>query len=179
MRSPQSKFFKESAKAYGGELLKKRKAREHGRPLSTRNTMHLVLRSSQAKGEWSFRNKENHEEIAKVVRKFSLKYGIQILKLANVGNHLHFQIKLSNIHTYKRFIKAITSAIVMKITKTNKFNKLEKKFWDYRPFTRVIVGLRDLLSIKNYIEINELEGLGYNRMEAFDILEKHKKRFAG
>ncbi len=179
MRSSQTKFFKESEKAYGGELLKKRKARQQRRPLSTKSTMHLALRSSQAKGEWSFKKKDNHEEIAKVIQKFSLKYGIQILKLANVGNHLHFQIKLSSLHTYKRFIKAITSAIVMKITKTNKFNKLENKFWDYRPFTRVVIGLKAMLSLKNYIEINELEGLGYNRMEAFDILEKHKKRFAG
>ena len=178
MFSQQFKLFKNSKNQYGGELLKKDKARQSGRPLDTKNTMHLVLRSSQAVGEWSFSRKENQKKLAEIISKFSLKYGVQVLSFANVGNHLHFQIQLSNRHTYKMFIKAVTGSIVMAITKVNKKKKLLKRFWDYRPFTRVVIGFRAMLTLKSYIEINELEGLGCNRMEAFDILEAHRKRFA-
>src|ERR1700689_5388498 len=104
----QLKLLKDEPKAYGGALLKTRKGRSRGRPLDTKNTMHLVLKSSKAVGDWSFWKPGNKEEIRKIIRKFSNKYGIKILSLANVGNHLHFQIKLYNIHTYKPFIRAVT-----------------------------------------------------------------------
>ncbi len=81
--------------SYGGELLKTRKGRAHGRPLDTKHTMHLVLRSSQAKSGWSFREPKNRQAINEIVGSFSKKYGVKILSLANVGNHLHFHIKLA------------------------------------------------------------------------------------
>ena len=82
-------LLKDQPKAYGGELLKTRKGRSTGRPLDTRNTMHLILRSTKAKGEWSFWKPMNKEHIKSIVQKFSSKYGIKVLSFANVGNHLH------------------------------------------------------------------------------------------
>src|SRR5262245_52140218 len=100
-RNPQMKLLKDEPKAYGGELLKTREGRSRGRPLDTKNTMHLVLRSTKAKGEWSFKRSQNEKSIRAIVAKFSRKYGVKVLSLANVGNHLHFQIRLSNRFGYK------------------------------------------------------------------------------
>lgn len=47
-------------------------------------------------------------------------------------------------------------------------------FWDYRPFTRVITGFRALLSLKDYIRINQLEGFGYHRDEA-TYMVRHRR----
>lgn len=166
----QIKFLKDEPKAYGGELLKTRKGRMHGRPLDTRNTMHLILRSSKAIGDRSFWKPKNKIEIKRIIQKFSFKYGIKIHSLANVGNHLHFQIKLSNRYGYKPFIRAITSAIAMAVTGKNRWttsnNKETKSFWDHRPFTRVVIGLRAFFNLQNYIEINQLEGFGMSRPQA-------------
>ena len=178
MRSPQFSLIKNSVKEYGGDLLKKRKGRLTGRPLDTKNTIHLVLRSTQAAGDWSFSKKVNQKKLTDILAKFSLKYAVKILSMANVGNHLHFQIKLATRYTYRKFIRAITGAIAMAVTRASRNNKLDKNFWDYRPFTRVVIGFKAMLTLRNYIEMNELEGLGCNRMEAFDILEAHRKRFA-
>ncbi len=145
--------------------MKTRKGRLGSRPLDTRNTMHLVLRSSRAKGDWSFSKAENHRKIKSITAKFSQKYAVKILSLANVGNHLHFHIKLGNRHTYKPFIRAVTSAIAMAVTGTSRWKKQEGKFWDYRPFTRVVMGFKALLKIKDYIRINQLEGF-YGRTHA-------------
>jgi hypothetical protein len=93
-KNPQLRFLKDEPKAYGGELLKTRKGRAHGRPLDTKNTIHLVLRSSKASGDWSFKKPKNEAKIRDLTRRFSQKFGITVLSLANVGNHLHFQIKL-------------------------------------------------------------------------------------
>ncbi|MDZ4678706.1 MAG: transposase [Oligoflexia bacterium] len=178
----QSVFLKKSNKSYGGELLKTRKGRSQPRPLDTRNTMHLVLRSSKATGEWSFKKTKNEIKIREIVSKFSTKYGVRILSLANVGNHLHFQIKLSNRFAYKPFIRAITAAIAMGVTGTSRWNKLKKeakdRFWDYRPFTRVVQSFRAFLNLRDYIQINQLEGLGTSRVEARFILESKSFRTA-
>ena len=141
--------------------------------------MHLVLRSSQATKEWSFKKKGNERKIEEILKRFSHKYGVRVLSLANVGNHLHLQIKLSNRFTYKAFIRAITGAIAMAITGRSRWseNKEKKlKFWDYRPFTRVVQGYRALLTLRDYIEINKIEGYGHKKGEARFIFESLKEK---
>lgn len=198
----QLKLLKNEPKSYGGELLKTRKGRSHGRPLDTKNTMHLVLRSSKARGELSFWKKKNKNEIKRIISKFSRKHGVKILSMANVGNHLHFQIKLSNRYGYFAFIRAITAAIAMAVTGVNRWSssglapwqracaerlcsatdtsaslnakgvgagastKMSSGFWDYRPFTRVVTGLRAFLNLRDYIRVNEFEGFGFKRTDA-------------
>lgn len=172
----QLHLLKKENKAYGGELRKTRKGRSAGRPLDSRNTMHLVLRSSQAKGEKSFLRSKNRAAVQRIVNKFSNKYGIKILSLANVGNHLHFHIKLSTRHGYKPFIRAVTAAIAMAVTGVNRWNKTngKTKFWDYRPFTRVVVGFKAFLGLRHYVEINQLEGLGWSRINAELLLSSRR-----
>lgn len=161
--------------SYGGELLKKRKGRQVGRPLSTRNTIHLVLRSSLATGSWSFKRPSHEADIRHIIQKFARMHFVQILSLANVGNHLHLQIKLDKMHTYKKFIRAITSAIAMKITGLSRWQTKRqiglKKFWDYRPFTRIVQSFAARLTLQDYIAINQLEGLGYKRDEARFLIQ--------
>lgn len=126
--------------------------------------MHLVLRSSKARGLWSFRNHET--KIQEIFEKFSLKYGVKLITAANVGNHLHLQIKLTSRHTYRAFIRATTSAIAMAVTGTHRWKPLKVKFWDYRPFTRIVQSFRAQLNLKDYIRINQLEGQGFTRAQA-------------
>ncbi len=161
----QIALLKNQNKAYGGELMKTRKGRHGPRPLDTRNSMHMVLRSSKAKGPRSFNKRENYKKINLILKKFTNKYGIQIISFASVGNHLHMHFKLSNRYTYKPFIRAITSAIAMAVTQKSRWNKVKEKFWDYRPFTRVIIGFKNFLTIQDYIKINQLEGF-YGRQHA-------------
>ncbi len=179
--------------------MKTRAGRAHGRPLSIRETMHLVLRSTKAKGDWSFRKPRNHAHVNRIVDKFAVMYGVRVISMANVGNHLHLQIKLSNRYTYRPFIRAVTAAIAMAITGRNRWtrnrmaehgpakrsgkqphqNKPPKreKFWDYRPFTRVVESFKAWLNLKDYIKINEFEGAGYTRDDARFML-KIERRFA-
>jgi REP element-mobilizing transposase RayT len=170
----QLKLLKNEKKAYGGELLKTRKGRSGPRPLDTKNTMHLVIRSSKARGDWSFR--KHAGKIEKIVQKFSKKYGVGIISMANVGNHLHFQIKLANRYTYKPFIRAITGAIAMAVTGASRWKKVTGKFWDHRPFTRVVQSFRGFLKLRDYIRINQIEGYGHGRVEARWILAEWLER---
>ena len=117
--------------------------------------MHLVMRSSKAKGEWSFLRPKNKKRVKEIAFHHSKKYGVQIFSLANVGNHLHIHLKLSNRYSYRPFIRAISAAIAMAITGASRWSPLKKsakdRFWDYRPFTRIVVGFRALLGLRDYI----------------------------
>ena len=93
--------------------MKKRRGRVSPRPLCTRETMHLVLRSTKAKGVWSFRHGSNAGKVQKLTRKFAARYGVRIFSIANVGNHLHMEIKLSNRYTYRPFIRALTQQLAL------------------------------------------------------------------
>ena len=174
-RIPQLNLLKKQKDAYGGELRNTRLGRMGPRPIATRFTMHLVLGSSMAVGKWSFKNKENEKKIDQIVEKFANKYGVTLISLANVGNHLHLQIKLGNRYTYKRFIRAITAAIMMAITGASRWNPLDIKFWDHRPFTQVVRSLRQYLNLKDYLEINRLQGFGCVRAEARWIVKVDSK----
>jgi hypothetical protein len=244
-RSPQLKLLKSQKSSYGGELFKTRKGRSTPRPLDTRNTMHLVLRSSKATGNWSFKRPINERKITEVATKFAVKYGVKIHSIGNVGNHLHFQIKLGNRFSYRPFIRAITASIAMSVTGASRWRRLDqimaerdisqaravksksasepkttgrsklasesehtgksksasesepkgepaamsefppdelkatnvsKKFWDYRPFTRVVQSFRGFLNLRDYIEINQLEGFGADRRHARFIVADAKIR---
>ena len=171
----QLKLLRGENKAYGGELLKTRRGRSQARPLATKHSIHLVLRSSKAIGAWSFRRAQNRRKVESALRKFSQRFAVRILSMANVGNHLHLQIQLTNRFTYRPFIRALTAAIAMAITGRNRWtkNKAEKvKFWDYRPYTRIVVGFRALLGLRDYIRINAWEGYGYDRREAEFIVKR-------
>lgn len=105
-----------------------------------------------------------------MLQKFGSKYGVQIVSFANGGNHLHLQIKLANRYAYFKFIRAVTAAIAMKVGGVNRWTKTRNedrgKFWDRRPFSRVVESLKEFLNLKDYIRINELEGYGYCRKGA-------------
>jgi REP element-mobilizing transposase RayT len=178
-QNAQLSFLKKEPSSFGGELFKTRKGRTRPRPLAVRDSMHLVLRSSKAKGEWSFRKPENSEKIKSRVDRFSKKYGVRILSLANVGNHLHFHIQLTNRHSYRAFIRGLTASIAMAISGLSRWKKKEKpsdRFWDYRPFTRIVQSWRGFLNLRDYIKINQLEGIGVDRSEARFLLACWKIR---
>jgi len=184
LESLEPKRFK---KAYGGELLKTRKGRAHGRPLATRQSMHLVLRSTKAKGDWSFKRPKNERRIREIVARFATKFGVKVLNMANVGNHLHLHIQLTNRYAYDGFIRAVTASIAMAITGASRWRPMAKlladrgsrspsahpdrkatqlSFWDYRPYTRIVIGQRGRLALRDYVRINQIEGFGVSRTTA-------------
>lgn len=188
VRSRQFNFLKKEPSAYGGVLRNTRKGREGARPLAARSTMHLVLRSSKARGKMSFRYGKNPQYIEQIIKRFATKNGIKILSMANVGNHLHLHIKLGNRFGYAPFIRAISGAIALAVTKALRHTlkhiesetcKSNDHFWDYRPFTRIIEGLRGYLSVRDYIKVNQLEGTGVSRPRAYILIKDDSSPHGG
>ena len=171
-------FSEKFHQSYGGILRKKAKNRRY-RPLSSKDSMHLVMRSSQAKGEFSFRSPQNFKKVSEFIESFSKKKGVRILSVANVGNHLHFHIHITNRTLYKAWIRGLASGIAMIVLGREGFRKLKQrkiKFWDYRPFSRVVQSFRAFETVKEYLKINQFEGHGINRVKA-TLLVKGSRAF--
>lgn len=162
----QLKFFKKHRSDYGGDLQTTRKGRQGPRPISTKHSMHLVIRSTKATKTWSMRQPHHKAKIKAILNKFAKRFGVLLISEANVGNHLHLEIRLSNRHTYKPFVRAVTAAIAMAITGASRWNPKKIKFWDHRPFTRIAETWKEVLNLRDYIKLNQFEGRGFKRAEA-------------
>jgi REP element-mobilizing transposase RayT len=173
------KPYPSNIKEYGGALQTTRKGRQGPRPVSVYDSMHFVVRSTHAKGKWSFRTPKNFQRIEKILRSFTLKHGVDIYSQAIHFNHLHIHAKVSSVKGYKRFIRAITAAIAMAVTGMSRWNPLDLKFWDRRPYSRIVRGLAEEVRLQDYIEINKYEANGYSRSEARRLYHRDRKLRSG
>ena len=164
LKVKKSQFAKKPDR-FGGNLRTTRASRTF-RPVSTKTSMHLNLKSTQAVGKWSFLTPRNKVLIKKLLKAHAQKYNIQVLSSANVGNHLHIHLQTRTTQGFKAFIRAFSGAVALKVTGASKINKLKNKFWTQTPYTRFVHGVKDCLKLQDYLRINILEGFGVPRRQA-------------
>jgi REP element-mobilizing transposase RayT len=168
------KLFKAIPKEFGGELLNNSHPKTK-RPISTKDPMHIVLRSGIAKGELSLLCKGRSTKIMGTIYRIADRYDIKIYDIAVNFNHLHILLKLKYRDSYSPFIRSISGIISRLVLNARKGKaKLDKssmdfkKFWLHRPFSRIMNWGRDFDKLKSYIRQNILESL--------DIIEYKQRR---
>lgn len=57
-------------------------------------------------------------------------------------------------------MRAISGIIAIKVTGANKTKELKQKFWDYRPWTRIVEWKKAYTIAKDYVIQNHLEAIG-------------------
>jgi REP element-mobilizing transposase RayT len=147
-------------KHFGGNLLKGNA--KSARPLSTKEAVHLVLKSTQAIGTKSMLHTYNVNKINNIIRTHAKLCRIRIYHFVNVGNHLHLVIKLDDRKEFSRFIRIITGLIARHVLKAQRGPAVDDstaahkktQFWVARPFTRLIAWGRDYDYIKKYMKKN-------------------------
>jgi len=132
--------------------------------------MHLVLRSSQAKGAKSFLAPHRSKKIEALARTIGLKTGVEVKSFANSGNHLHLIVLPRSRKAFRAYIRAI-SGVIARLTmgmergpaagKKKAPAETHSKFWDSRPFTRILEWDRSLKTAQKYLVQNTLEALGF------------------
>lgn len=143
---------------HGGEhVFKRERKRKLERPLDSRKPLHLVLKSSAAKGKMSFLT--HKVAVDRIIVRNAKKFGVRIHDRVNVGNHLHLVLSFPSREAFQRFLKTVTGLIARHITGARKGKPFGRRFWDYTAFTRVIVGHRAYLSARNYVEKNRIEAV--------------------
>lgn len=219
----QLHLIKPGLKFFGGQLLHgKRKAQ---RPLSTKDSIHLVMRSSWAMGRYSMLRKQNKDEIHKLITSISKKYGVRIYQRAVASNHIHLIVRITTRKLYYAFIRVLSSKIALHVMKAPSFEEFKvnynaqagdaltsaskrgrgdapirapgaartnpgdastqapapshhhsastqtqntkepqgkgQKFWQFRPFSRVLSWGRDYKTCFQYLQQNTLEAFGF------------------
>lgn len=155
MKKPkQLSFFKNQSTSFGGSLLQgKRKTK---RPLSTKQPLHLILKSEFAKG--SFRFTAHRSTIENIFSKLCKRYGIKLHDLAVNFDHIHMVISFNSIHSYKGWVRHLTSKIVKEISRRTKVQL--KNFFTHRPYSRIVAWGRDLKGVLEYLVLNKMEVFG-------------------
>lgn len=152
-RQAQGSLFKrEIIKNFGGSRLKSNPKTK--RPLSTKNAIHLVLKSGQVMGARSMLHYNHANKIAKLIERASKAHGIRLYHFVNVGNHLHLVIKLQHRDDFTPFIRALTGVIARMVLKAERGAAKNIQFWLARPFTRIITWGPDYNRVCAYMKKN-------------------------
>lgn len=119
-------FLKPHKKFFGGALLAGK--RKSIRPLSSKDSIHFVLRSQWAMGRDSFLAPRNKSSIERIIRRFALKFGVRIYRQTFNSNHIHLLLRITNRVLYRAFIKAVPGKIASHVIGVNRalnfFNRL-------------------------------------------------------
>lgn len=161
-RARQPDFFGKPSLEFGGKPT--RSKRKTARPIATKRAMHVVLRSSRARGAWSLLNPANRRTVENAVRAGE-KFGVRVYDRANVGNHIHLVLKARTHEAYRAFMRFVAGKIAFEVTGARKgramvFKKTGGKFWDFIPYSRVLEWGRDFINARICITKNLFEGEG-------------------
>ncbi|MFL5815287.1 MAG: transposase [Bdellovibrionia bacterium] len=163
-------FEKSSGASHGGEL--SRGKRKTLRPIDSKQALHVVLRSSKARGNLSMLHPKHCNAVEKYVQKTAQRWGVRIYRFANVGNHLHLLIKVPSRSAWKSFSREIAGGIAQIVTGAKKGEALKRHsdaslpesaqrgFWDHLLFTRIVNFGRDFKIVSAYLIKNLFEAAG-------------------
>lgn len=162
MKKPiQLSFYKKEI-SFGGALLKGANARVP-RPLSSKNFLHIVLKSDVAiKTETTdLRLTSKKAKVIEIIKGRAGDFGVRIHSKAIASNHIHLLISFKSRKKYFQWIRRLTGLIARLMLKAEKGNPSKISFWSHRPFTRIVFWGRDFKTMSAYITRNVLEAIGF------------------
>ncbi len=139
---------------HGGASSKgKRKLR---RPLATKKWIHLIMKSDKAFGRLSMLHTRNCNFIDKTVIEKARKFKVELKDFVNMGNHIHFEIRVRRREDFQNFLRSISTLIARHVTGARKGNAFGR-FWEALAFTRIIQTGIELMGVEGYLLGNKIE----------------------
>jgi REP element-mobilizing transposase RayT len=148
--------YKTLSVAHGGELAKGK--RKTARAIDPKQALHVVLRSSVAKGERSMLHPRHARRVQALTMRLARRSGVRVYRFANVGNHLHLLIQVRSRPAWQRFSRELAGGIAMLVGGARKGQG--RKFWDGLVFTRIVKFGRDFAQVARYVIKNLFESAG-------------------
>jgi REP element-mobilizing transposase RayT len=163
-------FDKKANISHGGDL--SRGKRKTFRPIDPKQALHVVMRSSKAKGQFSMLHPKHCNGIEKFVHKTAKRWGVRVHRFANVGNHLHLLIQVPTKEAWRCFSRELSGGIAQIVTQAQKGSALSRTndpsmpesakrgFWDHLVFTRIVSFGGDFQGVARYLIKNLFEAAG-------------------
>lgn len=149
----QISFFKQSLSYGGNESLGKKHVM---RPLCSKRVLHMVLKSSDLENRFpGVSLTKGRNIISEILEEKATKHNIKIYEYSINFNHMHLALKFKRRKDYVRFIRAVTSHIVIALSRF--FDICLTGLFDLSPWSRVVAWGRSFKSLIDYININKLE----------------------
>lgn len=153
------------------------------RPMDSRLPLHVCMRSSMARGARTMQGR-NRVRVAAIVARVSKRFHVRVVKFANVGNHLHLVVRLPgrgqvSRDQYAAWIRTLMALLAREVGGARRGSPLmnergeRAKFWDSKPFTRIVRGLRGYRVMDRYTLKNQLEAQGFGRDFAEAFAREH------
>lgn len=134
--------------------------RKIARPLDSKKPMHLVFRSTKARGEWSFLHRRNKGQVHLLMQETAERFGIKVFRFENVGNHLHLIVKGRTRRDLRKFLRVFPQRVMFLVTGACKGNP-QGRFFDAIAYSRVVQWGREFKILKTYLWKNAMEVLGF------------------
>jgi REP element-mobilizing transposase RayT len=143
---------------FGGSLLNGK--RKSARPLDSTKPIHTILKATN-----SLLLLKNRAKIEDILNTYAKRFALKIYDCGIHADHIHLSLKIPNRRLYLRWIRAVTSVLVLR------FKGLK---WKLRPYTRVAAWGRAFGVLQKYIWKNREEGSLI--LNAFEYLESFRSR---
>ncbi len=144
---------------HGGTLRKSSKGRGV-RPLSSRDPLHLVFKVNKSALKQGLRHPRTFALMNILLKKYSARFFVKIEQFSVQTDHVHLLIRGQRRAQVQSFLRVVAGQFVQVLTDTF-FRKHDGvKIWKYRPFSRLIKGYKPYQTVRDYIQLNELEILG-------------------
>ncbi len=164
-RYPNSniEYYRKNKACFGGNIYAGNPKYE--RPFYSTLALHVVLRSSRARGRNSMLEDRHRNQIKWLIRKQAKHFGVELHRYSNNGNHLHLLVKPGKSRKdLQNFLRAVSGLVARLILKAERGRAKGIKFWDARPFSRIVTWGKAFNRCAHYIERNILEALGFDEL---------------
>ena len=118
--------------------------------------MHITLRTSVG----NLRQRDIKTWLDSYLPSTARQNGIRLFHFAVVDNHLHLALLAPSRSALNAFFRSITGVIARRVLRAQKGQAKGVKFWDGRPYSRILTWGRELQNVIAYIERNSLEASG-------------------
>ena len=165
-RLPQSNlaYYRKNKNCFGGNIYAGNP--KYKRPFYSSLALHVVLRSSRATGKNSMLEDHNRQKIKWLIRKQAKRFGVNLYRYSNNGNHIHLLVKPgADRGNFQSFLRAVSGLIARLVLKAERGRAKSVKFWDSRPFSRIVNWGKAFARCAHYIERNVLEALGFEDLD--------------
>lgn len=162
MKPQQLALIAHPGREHGGDV--RRGKRKLARPLATKRPLHLVFRSTKARGAKSFLHRRHKAAIHVFLLETAERFGIKLFRYENVGNHLHLVVQGRSRREIRAFLRVFPQKVMFQVTGACKGNP-QGRFFDAIAYSRVVSWGREFEVLKNYLWKNAMEALGFRRGE--------------
>lgn len=130
------------------------------RPFVASHPIHVTLRSEIAKKQYSLLSPRTRTWLEAYVPKLAKQLSIHLYSWSINSNHFHFVLSSKSRVSFLTFLKIVASRTARFVLNAEKGRPKNMRFWQKRPYSRVLTWGREFSHVVRYVRRNVKEAMG-------------------